>query len=59
MFCTVDVQTRPIVAVVDVGCKCGLCNSRFGMQRRDEDEPIQAAGSSGGTGWSASQAPFR
>jgi hypothetical protein len=32
------VSGQPIVAVLDVTCKCGLCNSRFGMPRCAEDE---------------------
>ncbi|KQU71536.1 MULTISPECIES: hypothetical protein [unclassified Rhizobacter] len=34
----VAVPGKPIAAVVDVSCRCGLCNSRFGMPGRDEDE---------------------
>ncbi|SHN20111.1 hypothetical protein [Rhizobacter sp. OV335] len=34
------VPGQSIVAVVDVSCQCGLCNSRFGMPRHGEDELI-------------------
>jgi hypothetical protein len=32
------VPGQPIAAVLEVTCKCGLCNSRFGMQRCAESE---------------------
>jgi hypothetical protein len=34
------VPGKPIAAVVDVSCYCGLCNARFGMPKHGEDELI-------------------
>jgi hypothetical protein len=36
----VPVSGQPIATVIDVSCRCGLCNSRFGMPRCVEDELI-------------------
>ena len=34
------VPGRPLVAVVHVSCRCGLCDSRFGVPPQAEDELI-------------------